>query len=137
MAGALAFLHPGTWREPFGLVLIEAMACGTPVLGARLGSVPEIVVDGATGFVCDGVDDAVAKVGLLGGLARSAVRARVESAFSIERMVDGYLEAYRTALTLVTPPAPSSSATAARAHDHWDRPVAFTEIPPRPQSLFA
>ncbi len=137
LRGALGLVHMVTRPERFGLTMIEAMACGTPVLGARLGSVPEIVVDGATGFVCDGVDDAVAKVGLLGGLDRSAIRQHVESAFSIERMVDGYLATYQTALTLATPAAPTPSAAAARAHDHWDRPVAFTEIPPRPQSLFA
>ncbi len=61
LGGALALVHMTTRPERFGLTLIEAMACGTPVLGAAMGSVPEIVVDGETGFVCASVDDAVAR----------------------------------------------------------------------------
>ena len=80
------------------MTMIEAMACGTPVLGARMGSIPEIVVDGVTGFLCDSVDDAVAKVPHLASLDRHACRARVEAEFTVERMVDRYLDAYAMAL---------------------------------------
>ena len=90
LSGALALVHMTTRPERFGLTMIEAMACGTPVLGARMGSIPEIVVDGSTGFLCDTVDDAVAKVPRLAALDRRACRARVEAEFTVERMVDRY-----------------------------------------------
>ena len=133
VGGALGLVHLTTRPERFGLTLVEAMACGTPVLGARMGSVPEIVVDGTTGFLCDGVADAAAKVPLLAGLSRRACRAHVEANFSIERMVDRYLGAYADALRLGTPPPPTDEQRRWRRHDWWDRPMAFTEIPPRPQ----
>ena len=135
LGGALALVHMTTRPERFGLTLIEAMACGTPVLGARMGSLPEIVVDGVTGFLCDAVDDAVARVPKLASLSRRACRERVETTFTLERMVDRYCEYYAEALRLKTPPAPSAEQLAARAHDWWDRPQAFTDIPPRPRSL--
>ncbi|MEO6990256.1 MAG: glycosyltransferase family 4 protein [Candidatus Baltobacteraceae bacterium] len=133
LGGALALVHLTTRPERFGLVLIEAMACGTPVLGARTGSIPEIVVDGVTGFLCDGVDEASARVGSLAGLDRRACRARVEAEFSVERMVDRYCESYRAALRLRTPAPPDAERRRWRAHDWWDRPQAFTDLPPRPR----
>ena len=133
VGGALALVHMTTRPERFGLTLIEAMACGTPVLGARMGSVPEIVVDGVTGFLCDGVGDAVAHVPRLAGLSRAACREHVESAFSLERMIDRYAVAYADALRLRTPPPPTAAQLRARRHDWWDRPMAFTDIPPRPR----
>ncbi len=72
LGGALALVHMTTRPERFGLTLIEAMACGTPVLGARMGSIPEIVIDGSTGFLCDSVSDAVARVPSLATLDRRA-----------------------------------------------------------------
>ncbi len=135
LSNALALVHMTTRPERFGLTMVEAMACGTPVLGARMGSIPEIVVDGETGFLCDGVDDAVAKVPSLAALDRRACRARVEAEFTVERMIDRYLAAYERALDLRLPPAPSAGTMAARAHDWWDRPMAFTELPPKPRSL--
>lgn len=135
LRGALALVHVTTRPERFGLVLVEAMACGTPVLGARMGSIPEIVVDGATGYLCDGVDDAVAKVPLLAGLNRAACRAHVEATFTVERMIDRYCDAYREVLRLGVPPPPTPEQALARAHDYWDRPMAFTELPPKPASL--
>jgi glycosyltransferase involved in cell wall biosynthesis len=133
VGGALALVHMTTRPERFGLTLIEAMACGTPVLGARMGSIPEIVVDGVTGFLCDDTADAVAKVPRLASLSRSACRAHVESTFSLERMVDRYVVAYAEALRLGTPPPPTADQLRWRRHDWWDRPMAFTDIPPKPK----
>jgi glycosyltransferase involved in cell wall biosynthesis len=130
LGGALALVHMTTRPERFGLTLIEAMACGTPVLGAAMGSVPEIVVDGKTGFICATVDDAVARVPHLAALSRAACRAHVVATFSTERMVDRYLAAYRTALVQRLPPPPSEEQLRARRHDWWDRPMAYTDDPP-------
>lgn len=135
LANALALVHMTTRPERFGLTTIEAMACGTPVLGARMGSLPEIVDDGVTGYLCDGVDEAVAKVPLLASLDRRACRARVEQHFSVERMIDRYVAAYISALELRLPPPPSEERLSARKHDWWDRPMAYTEIPPKPKNL--
>jgi len=130
LGGALALVHMTTRPERFGLTLIEALACGTPVLGAAMGSVPEIVVDGVCGYVCATIDDAVARVPQLAGLARAECRERVVTTFSTERMIDRYLDAYRIALELRTPPPPSAERLRAREHDWWDRPMAFTDDPP-------
>ncbi|MGA2395988.1 MAG: glycosyltransferase family 4 protein [Candidatus Lustribacter sp.] len=130
LGGALALVHMTTRPERFGLTLIEAMATGTPVLGAAMGSVPEIVVDGVTGFTCASVDDAVARVPQLAALSRTACRERVVTTFSTERMVDRYVDAYTTALELRTPPPPTPERLAARNHDWWDRPMAYTDNPP-------
>jgi glycosyltransferase involved in cell wall biosynthesis len=135
LSNALALVHMTTRPERFGLTLIEAMACGTPVLGAAMGSVPEIVVDGVTGFVCATVDDAIAKVPLLASLDRRACRERVEREFTVERMIDRYLDAYRLALAQKTPAAPTAEQLRWRAHDWWDRPMAFTDIPEKPKTL--
>jgi len=135
LGNALALVHMTTRPERFGLTMIEAMACGTPVLGARMGSIPEIVVDGVTGFLCDDVDDAVAKVPQLARLERHACRAHVAAEFSIDAMIDRYLAAYETVVERRLPPPPSGATLAARRHDWWDRPMAYTEIPPRPRSL--
>jgi len=131
---ALALVHMTTRPERFGLVLVEAMACGTPVLGARMGSIPEIVADGVTGFLCDDVEQAVARVPQLAALDRAACRARVEAEFTVERMIDRYCDAYRGVLAAKTPPAPTPEQLRWRAHDYWDRPMAFTEIPPKPSA---
>jgi glycosyltransferase involved in cell wall biosynthesis len=130
LGGALALVHMTTRPERFGLTLIEAMACGTPVLGAATGSVPEIVVDGVTGFLCRNVDEAVERVPHLAALSREACRTRVETTFSTERMIDRYLDAYSAALDLRTPPPPAPERLAARNHDWWDRPMAYTDDPP-------
>ena len=136
LGGALALVHMTTRPERFGLTMIEAMACGTPVLGARMGSIPEIVVDGETGFLCEDVDAAVARVPQLAALSRRACRTRVETTFSAERMIDRYLDAYAAVLDQKLPPPPTPDEVHWRAHDWWDRPMAFTEIPskPRPSS---
>ena len=134
LRGALALVHMTTRPERFGLTMVEAMACGTPVLGARMGSTREIVVDGETGYLCDSVSDAVARVPDLATLSRRACRRRVEEMFTIDRMVERYCGYYEEALRLRTPPEPSAEQLAARSHDWWDRPQAFTDIPPKPRT---
>jgi glycosyltransferase involved in cell wall biosynthesis len=95
---AFALVHLVNFAEPFGLAMVEAMACGTPVIGRRRGSVPEVVEDGLTGFVVDDLDGAVAALDRVGELDRRAVRARCAERFSRDRMVDDYLEVYRRVL---------------------------------------
>jgi glycosyltransferase involved in cell wall biosynthesis len=84
--------------EPFGLVMIEAMACGTPVIARRRGSVPEVVDDGVTGFVVDDTDGALDALGRIQQLDRGAVRARCAKRFSRDRMVSDYLDVYDAVL---------------------------------------
>jgi glycosyltransferase involved in cell wall biosynthesis len=94
LGGASALLFPIDWPEPFGLVMIEAMACGTPVIASRCGSVPEVIDDGATGFIVDDVDAAVAAVGRVGALDRAGVRATFERRFDIARVAQDYVAVY-------------------------------------------
>jgi glycosyltransferase involved in cell wall biosynthesis len=94
LGGADALLHLVGFAEPFGLSMVEAMACGTPVVGHPLGAVPEVVADGVTGWLVDDVDGAVQAVARLDELDRAACRSRVEERFSVERMVEGYLQVY-------------------------------------------
>ena len=94
LAGAAALLFPIDWPEPFGLVMIEAMACGTPVIAYQSGSVPEVVDDGVTGFVVDGEQQAVASIPRLNGLNRREVRAQFERRFTAQRMAQDYVAHY-------------------------------------------
>ena len=96
---AAGFLFPLQWEEPFGMVLIEAMACGTPVLSLRRGAVPEVVVDGVTGYVRENADELVDAIDQLPDIDPQACRDHVERNFSVGRMVDGYEEAYRDCIT--------------------------------------
>src|SRR6516165_7398377 len=93
--GAIALLAPIAWPEPFGLVLIEAMACGTPVVAFNRGSVPEIVEDGLTGFIVERKEEAVAATDQLSRLSRGAIRWRFEERFTARRMAHEYLAVYR------------------------------------------
>jgi glycosyltransferase involved in cell wall biosynthesis len=95
LGNARALIFPIDWPEPFGLVAIEAMACGTPVIAFRAGSMPEVVDDGVTGFVVRNVDEAVAAVAHLDTLDRRKVRAVFEHRFTVERMARDYLAIYR------------------------------------------
>ena len=95
LSGAIALLVPIDWPEPFGLVMIEAMACGTPVIAFNRGSVPEIVEDGLTGFIVEDETSAVGAVGQLSTLSREGVRARFEERFTARRMANEYLAVYR------------------------------------------
>jgi glycosyltransferase involved in cell wall biosynthesis len=135
LGNALALVHMTTRPERFGLALIEAMACGTPVLGARMGSLPEIVIDGVTGFLCETVTEAVNRIPQLAGLDRAACRMHVATEFSLDRMTDRYATAYARALDLGTPPAASAEQVRWRAHDFWDRPMAFTDLPAKPNRV--
>jgi len=94
VGGARALIFPIDWPEPFGLVMIEAMACGTPVIAYAKGSVPEVIEPGVTGFVVDGIAGAVEAVTRVGALDRVAVRAAFERRFTVERMADDYLRVY-------------------------------------------
>jgi glycosyltransferase involved in cell wall biosynthesis len=95
---ARALLFPIDWPEPFGLVMLEAMACGTPVIARPCGAVPEVLVDGVTGFLAERLDDLVAAVRAVDRLDRAACRAHVERNFSVGRMADGYESLYRRLL---------------------------------------
>jgi glycosyltransferase involved in cell wall biosynthesis len=94
LSGADALLFPIDWEEPFGLVMIEAMACGTPIVAFRRGSVPEVLEDGVTGFLVDSVDEAVDAVSRLPALSRARCRAEFERRFTATRMARDYVDVY-------------------------------------------
>jgi glycosyltransferase involved in cell wall biosynthesis len=95
---AAAMLFPIEWSEPFGLVMIEALACGTPVIAWRRGSVPEVLEDGVTGCIVDSIDDAVRAVGGIARLSRAGCRREFERRFDAERMATDYAAVYRRLL---------------------------------------
>ena len=99
LAGATALLNPIRWPEPFGLVMIESLACGTPVLTYPEGAAPEIVDDGATGFLCTDVTELSQRVSVAGVLDRTACRAAVERRFTTDRMVDEHIRVYERLLS--------------------------------------
>ena len=99
LGSALALLHLVQFAEPFGLSMIEAMACGTPVIARRRGSVPEVVDEGVTGFVVDDVDGATRAVRRVHELDRREVRAKAAERFSRDRMVDDYVRVYEKVLS--------------------------------------
>jgi glycosyltransferase involved in cell wall biosynthesis len=96
--GALGFLFPIDWPEPFGLVLIEAMACGTPILARPRGSVPEIVTDGVNGYHCEDADEMVRAIDRLDRIDRRACRRAFEERFTSRRMAEDYVRVYQDAL---------------------------------------
>jgi glycosyltransferase involved in cell wall biosynthesis len=98
LGGAYAYLFPIDWPEPFGLTMVEAMATGTPVIAYRAGSVPEVVMDGVTGFVCSTVTGMVQAVERIREIDRGACRTCVEERFSAASMTDGYERAYGAAM---------------------------------------
>jgi glycosyltransferase involved in cell wall biosynthesis len=99
LAGASALLFPIRWNEPFGMVMIEAMACGTPVLAFPEGAAPEVVDHGRTGFLCDDEAAMVDAIGRLDQLRRSDCRLAVEGYFSTERMVAEHIELFESMIS--------------------------------------
>ena len=94
LSGAHALIFPIDWPEPFGLVMIEAMACGTPIIAYNCGSVPEVMDDGLTGFIVNNIDEAVAAVGKIHTLDRARVRATFDRRFTARRMAEDYVDVY-------------------------------------------
>lgn len=94
LAKARAMVFPIRWSEPFGLVMVEAMACGTPVITSPLGAAPELVIDGETGFLRHSVEDMVEALDHVGDISPATCRKRVEEYFSADAMVDGYLDVF-------------------------------------------
>jgi glycosyltransferase involved in cell wall biosynthesis len=103
LSGAHALLVPIDWPEPFGLVMIEAMACGTPVIAFNRGSVPEIIEDGVTGFIVEDEAGAIGAVDRLAQLSRRRIRERFEQRFTARRMATDYLSVYRDLMGFGTP----------------------------------
>ncbi len=132
LGGARALLFPIDWPEPFGLVLIEAMACGTPIIAYRRGSVSEIITDGENGFLVDNVDQAVAAVKRLSELSRVRCRKVFDARFTTQRMADDYLEIYSSLATH----DPGAAERAQEGRSLWTKPSAYktssTSSPPRP-----
>ena len=95
LGNALAYLFPIDWPEPFGLTMVEAMACGTPVVAMRDGSVPEVVIDGKTGFVCDSLRNFIDCVTRVGEIDRATCREIACNRFSVDVMTSGYEAVYR------------------------------------------
>lgn len=98
MGGAVATLFPISWREPFGLVMIESMATGTPVIAMAMGATPEVVEPGKTGFLCQNIDECVAALEKVATLDRQACREHVCNKFRVQQMADGYEAVYRQLL---------------------------------------
>ncbi len=95
LGGSAALLHPIEFAEPFGLSVVESMACGTPVVAYRKGSMPEVVDEGVTGRLVETVDEAVGAIGGIDGIDRGGCRVRARERFGVDRMVDEYLRVYR------------------------------------------
>jgi glycosyltransferase involved in cell wall biosynthesis len=110
---ARALLMPILWEEPFGIVMAEAMACGTPVIGLRRGAVPEVVEDGVTGFIADSIDEVVAATARAREIDRAACRARVEKFYSGNAVTENYLAIYRR-MTKDSTELPSGSSQSFR-----------------------
>jgi glycosyltransferase involved in cell wall biosynthesis len=104
-------LFPIDWPEPFGLVMLEAMACGTPTIAFRCGSVPEVLEQGVTGYIVDSIDEAVAAMKQVDGFDRKRCRAVFEQRFTATRMARDYVHVYRTLCH--SPPSIDSRADAA------------------------
>jgi glycosyltransferase involved in cell wall biosynthesis len=96
LSGAIALLAPIDWPEPFGLVMIEAMACGTPVIAFNRGSVPEVVDDGLTGFIVEDEKSAIGAFDRLWQLSHQNIRRQFEKRFTARRMAQEYLAVYRS-----------------------------------------
>jgi glycosyltransferase involved in cell wall biosynthesis len=114
LGNAAGLLFPINWREPFGLVMIEAMACGTPVIAYPLGSVPEVIQEGITGFIVPDLESAVGAVERIGEIDRRKCREHFEQHFDAERMAQDYLNIYQRLAR-----GESSSSTIADGVPSW------------------
>jgi glycosyltransferase involved in cell wall biosynthesis len=111
LGNAYAYLFPIDWPEPFGLTMIESMACGTPTIAFRCGSVPELIRDQVSGYVVNSIDEAVQAVGRAATIDRSACRAEFEQRFSAKRMARDYVKLYESiAVGIGRSPAPESES---------------------------
>jgi glycosyltransferase involved in cell wall biosynthesis len=115
LGGAAALLFPIDWPEPFGLVMVEAMACGTPVVAFRQGSVPEVVREGVSGFIVDNIDEATRATEQAMLLSRRRVRQDFEARFDVRRMAHAYLDIYAGLVASDLGAAPAPVPTAAEA----------------------
>ena len=131
---ASALLFPVDWPEPFGLVMIEAMACGTPVIGFRCGSVPEVVEEGVSGFVVKTVDQAAAAVARVASLDRANVRAAFEHRFTIERTARDYLKIYHQLISSRARPTRFRKANGERKREA-SRPKNTLVLGPHPIAI--
>ena len=104
LGNAYAYLFPIDWPEPFGLTMIEAMACGTPTIAFRCGAVPEIITDRVTGFIVDDVQSAIECVARIPEIDRGTCRAAFEQRFTVERMTSDYVSLYRRMLGEIDEP---------------------------------
>jgi glycosyltransferase involved in cell wall biosynthesis len=111
LSGAKALLFPIDWSEPFGLVMIEAMACGTPVIAFNRGSVSEVIDHGVTGYICEDVQGAVDALQRLDDLSRTEVRTQFERRFSARTMARNYVDSYTSLLHAATRPVLRRAAT--------------------------
>lgn len=126
LGDAAAVLCTYDWPEPFGIVLIEALACGTPVFAYRRGSIPEIIEDGVTGFICDTLDEMVAKIDRLPLIKRQRCRESFQARFTAERMVKDYLAVYERMATV--PARAHAFANGRSLRMVGPRPVAVSEL---------
>ncbi len=117
LSGAIALLVPIDWPEPFGLVMIEAMACGTPIIAYNRGSVPEVVDDGLTGFIVEDEKSAIGAVHRLPELSRDKIRKRFEERFTARRMALDYLAVYRSLMEIESPHLRLVSNESSLAHN--------------------
>src|SRR5262249_10168220 len=111
LGNALALLFPVDWPEPFGIVMIESMACGTPIIAYDRGSISEVLEDGVSGFIVDAIEEAVGAVESIGSVSRRGCREAFERRFTSERMAKNYVDLYRRLAGM------AESASAWRAED--------------------
>ena len=126
LGNAMAVLCTYDWPEPFGIVLIEALACGTPVLAYRCGSIPEIIEDGVTGFICDNLDGMVAAIDRLPLIRRQRCRDSFRTRFTVERMVQDYLAIYQR---MAVRPMVHMNGRSSRLVDHMRMPAKELVLP--------
>ena len=128
LGNAAALLFPIDWAEPFGLVMIEALACGTPVVAWRNGSVPEVLEDGVTGFVVESVEEAARAVAKIPALDRRACRRAFNARFDAARMASDYVDVYRRLV--------ESGPVLSHAHTRPTRAAATPRVPLAPAAAF-